>query len=77
MSERIGLLFADSSILVLSEGTTVETAKKEAEEHDFGNPDPETRVVRLVLSIAEVITEGGQVFRMPCCEAHNAASVRF
>ena len=77
MSECIGLLFADGSISVLREGTTIETAKKEAEEHDAGDPDAETRVVSLVVSIVEVITEGGQVFRMPWCEAHNAASVRF
>jgi hypothetical protein len=77
MSECTGLLFADGSILVLREGTTIETAKKEAAEHDVGNPDSETRVVSLVLGIVEVITEGGQVFRMPWCEAHNAASVRF
>ena len=77
MSERIGLLFADGSILLLPEGATVETAKKEAAEHNVGNLDPETRVVSLVLSVVEVITEGGQVFRMPWCEAHNAASVRF
>ena len=65
MSERIGLLFADGSISVLPEGATIETAKKEAEEHDAGNPDAETRVVSLVVSDVKIITEGGQVFRMP------------
>jgi hypothetical protein len=57
MSEHIGLLFADGSILVLPEGTTIATAKKEAEEHDAGDPDPETRVVSLVVRVVEVITE--------------------
>jgi hypothetical protein len=57
MSEHIGLLFADGSILVLPEGTTIETAQKEAEEHDAGDPDPDTRVVSLVVSIAKFITE--------------------
>jgi hypothetical protein len=56
MSERIGLLFADGSILVLREGTTIETAKKEAEEHDVGDPDPETRVVSLVIRVVKIIT---------------------
>ena len=55
MNERIGLLFADGSILVLPEGTTIETAKKEAEEHDAGDPIA-TRVASLVLSVAKIIT---------------------
>jgi hypothetical protein len=59
MSERIGLLFADGSISVLPEGTTIDTANKEAEDHDAGNPAPETRVVSLVVSITKFITEVG------------------
>jgi hypothetical protein len=57
MSERIGLLFADGSISVLPEGTTIETAKKEAEEHDAG--DATTQVVSVVISIVKIITEPG------------------
>jgi len=56
MSERIGLLFADGSISVLSEGTTIETAKKEAEEHDADDPGA-TQVVKLLVTVVEVITE--------------------
>jgi hypothetical protein len=56
MNERIGLLFEDGSISVLPEGTTIETAKEEAKEHDVGGPDA-TRVVSLVISIVKVISE--------------------
>jgi hypothetical protein len=58
MSERIGLLFADGSILVLPEGSTTETAQNEAEEHDAGNPNA-TQVVSLAVRIIKVITEDG------------------
>jgi hypothetical protein len=56
MSERIGLSFADGSILVLPPGTTIETAKNEAVEHDAGNPN-ETQVVSLTVRVVKVITE--------------------
>ena len=49
--ERFGLLFSDGSILVLPEGTTAEQAQKEAEEHDAGDPDSQTQVVRVVENI--------------------------
>ncbi len=56
MSEHLGLLFSDNSILVLPEGVTdVETALKEAEEHDWGEPQPHTRIVRLKVEIIEVL----------------------
>ena len=57
MSERIGLLFADGSISVLPEGTIIETANKEAEEHDAGDPDATTQVVSLVISVVKTLTE--------------------
>jgi hypothetical protein len=53
MGERLGLLFADGSILLLPEGTSVEDAKKEAEEHDAGDPNPQTRVARLVVNVVK------------------------
>ena len=56
MSERIGLLFADGSISVLPEGTTIGTANKEAEEHDAGDPDATTQVVSLVISVVKILT---------------------
>ena len=46
MSQRLGLLFSDDSILVLPEGTDVDAAWREAEEHDA-----DTEVVRLNLEI--------------------------
>jgi hypothetical protein len=49
MEERLGLLFSDGSILLLPEGTSAEMAQREAEEHDFGDPKPQTRVVRIVV----------------------------
>ena len=55
MNERIGLLFADGSISVLPEGTTIETAKKEAEEHDAGDADVRTQVVSLVISVVKIL----------------------
>ena len=58
MSERIGLTFADGSILVLPEGATIETAKKEAEEHDADSPRT-TQVVSFFISAVEIITEAG------------------
>ena len=56
MSECIGLLFADGSISVLPQGTTIKTAKKEAEEHDAGDPDATTRVVSIVIRVVRVVT---------------------
>jgi hypothetical protein len=53
MSQRLGLLFADSSLLVLPEGTDVDAAWREAEEHDAGELNPRTEVVRLDLEIVE------------------------
>ena len=55
MSERLGLLFSDDSILVLPEGADAGTALKEAEEHDRGEPAPCTRVVRLEVEITKVL----------------------
>jgi hypothetical protein len=55
MSERLGLLFSDDSILVLPEGVDVDTALNEAEEHDQGAPGPRTRVARLEIEITEVL----------------------
>jgi len=55
MNERLGLLFSDDSILVLPEGTDVDTALKEAEEHDRGGLGPRTRVARLEIEVTEVL----------------------
>ena len=52
-SEQLGLLFSDGSILVLPEDTTVEIARKEAEDHDQG--ESSTRIVRLEIAIVEII----------------------
>jgi hypothetical protein len=57
VEERLGLLFSDGSILVLPEGTSAETAKREAEEHDAGDPNAPTRVVRIVMDIVEIIAD--------------------
>jgi len=51
--EKLGLLFSDGSLLVLPEDTTVEIARKEAEEHDQG--ESSTRIVRLKIEIVEII----------------------
>lgn len=55
MSERLGLLFSDDSILVLPTETDVDTALKECEEHDWSEPQPRTRVVRLNVTIIAVL----------------------
>jgi hypothetical protein len=51
MEERFGLLFSDGSILVLPEGASAEEANREAEEHDAGDPDAQTQVVRIAVKI--------------------------
>jgi hypothetical protein len=56
MSERIGLSFADGSILVLPEGTTIEMAQKEAEEHDTGSPKT-TQVAKFYIRVLQAIRE--------------------
>jgi hypothetical protein len=55
MSERIGLLFSDGSILVLPEGKSADEAKKEAEEHEAGDPSAHTQVLSIVLSDVKII----------------------
>jgi hypothetical protein len=55
MTERLGLLFADGSLLVLPDGTDADTARREAEEHDGGEPGPRTRVVRLRLEFVDTL----------------------
>ncbi len=55
MSERLGLLFSDDSILVLPKGADVDTALKECKEHDWNEPQPRTRVVRLQVEIIAVL----------------------
>jgi hypothetical protein len=52
--ERLGILFSDGSISVLPEGTTLEAAKKEAEEHDQGDLSGTTRVLRMKIEISEI-----------------------
>jgi hypothetical protein len=55
MTERLGLLFADGSLLVLPDGTDADTARREAEEHDGGEPKPRTRVVRLRMEVVDTL----------------------
>ncbi len=55
MSVRLGLLFSDGSILVLPDGTDVDTARREAEEHDRGQPPPQTLVVHLNIEVMEIL----------------------
>ena len=57
MEERLALLFSDGSISILPEGTSAEAAKKEAEEHDFGDPNPQTRVVGIRINIVEIVAD--------------------
>jgi hypothetical protein len=51
VSQRLALLFSDSSLLVLPEGTDLGAAWREAEEHDGGAPDSSTAVVLLEIKI--------------------------
>jgi len=51
MKERLGLLFADDSILVLPDGVDAEGAWREADDYDWGEIKPRTQVVRLKLEI--------------------------
>jgi hypothetical protein len=55
MGERLGLVFLDGSILVLAEGMDLNGARREAEEHDWGEPKPSTRIVRVEIRIIEII----------------------
>ena len=52
MSERIGLLFTDGSLFVLPDGGDPDAARREAEEADWGEPEPRTQVVRLRVTLA-------------------------
>ncbi len=58
MAERLGLLFSDTSILVLPDGTGLRAASLEAEEHDAGDPNPGTQVVRLSIEIIDHLHAG-------------------
>jgi hypothetical protein len=42
-------------MLLFPEGTDIETAQVEAEEHDWGRDGNTTQVVRLAVSILEVL----------------------
>jgi hypothetical protein len=55
MTERLGLLFADGSLLVLPEEMDADTTRREAEEHDGGGPEPRTRVVRLRMEVVDTL----------------------
>jgi hypothetical protein len=57
MIERLGLLFADGSMLVLPEGTSLRNAQREALEADFGEPAPRTRVVTFKIEICDSLSE--------------------
>jgi hypothetical protein len=60
MSHRLGLLFSDGSLLVLPEGTDVDAACRDAEEHDAGESIPATEVVRLTVEILGTASESGR-----------------
>ncbi len=55
MIERLGLLFSDGSILILPENTDLESAEREAMEHDWGQSHAFTRVIRMEIKILEVM----------------------
>ncbi len=55
MVERLGLLFSDGSILVLPEDTNLEAAEREAIENDWGQSQPLTSVIRIVVKILEIM----------------------
>jgi hypothetical protein len=55
MAERLGLLFSDGSILVLPDGTDWQAASAEAAEHDAGDLNPNTQVVRLRIELLEYV----------------------
>jgi hypothetical protein len=54
MSERLGVLFSDGSILVLPENADSEAAEKEAAEHAQHNSGVHPQPVRLTIEILEV-----------------------
>ena len=64
MTARIGILCTDGSILLLPEGTDIDEAKKEAEEHDWGAPGPRTRVVKFNIEIIEILCAFPLVFSL-------------
>ena len=51
MAKRLGLLFADGSMMILPEETDLETAKREADEHDQGDFGPRTQIVNIEVEI--------------------------
>jgi hypothetical protein len=51
MSERVGLLFSDGSILVLPEGADSEAANEEAAEHAVGDAGVRPQAVRLTIEL--------------------------
>jgi len=51
MAERLGLVFVDGSMLLLPEGTDLESARKEADNHDQGDFGPRTQVIRAKVDI--------------------------
>ena len=55
MIERLGLLFADGSILILPENTDLAAAEREAIEHDWGQSQPLTRVIRVEVRVLEIM----------------------
>ena len=57
MNERLALLFADGSIVVLPEETDIGAAWREAEESDWGESTARTRVVRLAVEMIEVFRQ--------------------
>jgi hypothetical protein len=56
MSERLGLLFQDGSILVFPDGTDLITVQQEAEEHDGHGPRT-TRVAEIKIEILKELEQ--------------------
>jgi hypothetical protein len=57
MNERLALLFADGSLVVLPEGTDIGAAWREAEEADWGELSPRTRVAHLAVEMIAVFRQ--------------------
>ena len=55
MTERLGLLFSDASILVLPDGTDLQAAAAEAADHDDGL-SAGTQVVKMNLEVVEYLS---------------------
>ncbi|MGJ0505644.1 MAG: hypothetical protein ACR652_00630 [Methylocystis sp.] len=60
--DRLALVYSDGSFGVLSEGTTIETAREEREFCDRNEHDPQhlTKIARVQVTILDVLEGDGQ-----------------